>query len=178
MKKHNYGNRGKAFEDLLDYTNLIYKNKGIALINKRPTPVRILRTRGGRITQATFDTKSTVDYDGIYQGRSIVFEAKSTKGKSLPLSNITSEQIEYLEDAEKHGAISFLIVNMKELDKTYLISNEIVQEYVGNSFRGGRKSIPIKTMENKCIEVKSSEGVPVNYIKALNHLTNERRVTM
>lgn len=165
MKKHNYGNRGKAFEDLLDYTNLIYKNKGIALINKRPTPVKILRTRGGRITQATFDTKSTVDYDGIYQGRSIVFEAKSTNGKSLPLSNITKEQERYLNDAEKHGALSFLIVHMKELNKTYVVTNKLLQNYLKRALNDGRKSISLKDMEEDCVEVKSNNGIPLDYLK-------------
>nr|BDD46685.1 hypothetical protein 24 [Bacillales bacterium] len=43
---------------------------------------------------------STVDYDGTYMGKSIVFEAKSTKDfKRFPLKNIHDHQVKYLISA-------------------------------------------------------------------------------
>jgi len=163
----NYANRGKKFESLLDYTNNIYKQKGVALINKRPTPVQIIRTKNGRITQATYSKKSTVDYDGVFNGKPIVFEAKSTNGKSIPLNLIQDHQIDYLLNAEQHGAISFLIVHFKELDETYVLSNQIVLDYVENAKKGGRKSIPIKEFKDNGIKVESNDGVPLDYLGAM-----------
>lgn len=162
-----YANRGKEFESLLDYTNKIYANKGIALINKRPTPVQILRTKGHRITNAIYTKKSTVDYDGIYEGKPITFEAKSTNGKSLPLSMIPQHQVDYLLDAIVHGAVAFFIVHFKELDKTYKISALLVNRYIKAAKKGGRKSIPIKEFEENGIEVHSRNGIPLDYLKEL-----------
>lgn len=169
-----YANRGKRFEDLLDYTNEIYKNKGAALINKRPTPVQIIRTKNGRITQATYSKKSTVDYDGTFEGKSIVFEAKSVRGKSIPLNLIQDHQLDYLIKAERHGAISFVIVHFKDLGVTYIISNAIVLDYVINAPGGGRKSIPVKEFEENGIEVKSQNGVPLDYLSSVEELIYDR----
>ena len=36
------GNRGIAFEKLINLTNEMYQRGGVALINKRPTPVKVL----------------------------------------------------------------------------------------------------------------------------------------
>lgn len=167
----NYANRGKTFESLIDHSNDIYKRKGIALINKRPTPVQILSTKGAMITRAVYSKKSTVDYDGVYKGRAITFEAKTTKGKSLPLSMVQDHQVDYLDDADDHGAISFIIVNFSDLDKTYILSNEILSNYRNNAIKGARKSIPIMEFEDNGIEVTSQNGLPLDYLSKIKELT-------
>jgi recombination protein U len=89
----NYGKRGMDFENVLEYTNNLYRTKGKALINKRATPMTIIRNAGPSKYVCVFSEKSTVDYDGTYKGRSIVFEAKSvTAKKNFPLSDITNSQ--------------------------------------------------------------------------------------
>lgn len=35
------GNRGMAFEMLINLANEMYQRRGVALINKRPTPVKV-----------------------------------------------------------------------------------------------------------------------------------------
>lgn len=65
-------NRGQAFEQLLNFTNLQYERAGIALIHKRPTPMKLLRKQGFHFI-AAFEKKSTVDYDGVYRGKAIYF---------------------------------------------------------------------------------------------------------
>ncbi|NDI33621.1 recombinase RecU [Chengkuizengella sediminis] len=88
-----YANRGMGFEQMIDYTNAMYERKGQAVINKRPTPVKILGMSGSRIS-GFLEKPSTVDYDGTYQGLSIVFEAKSTKQLNrFPLSNIEDHHL-------------------------------------------------------------------------------------
>jgi penicillin-binding protein-related factor A (putative recombinase) len=42
----NYGKRGMDFENVLEYTNNLYRTKGKALINKRATPMTIIRNAG------------------------------------------------------------------------------------------------------------------------------------
>ena len=68
-----------------------------------------------KITEAYYRTPSTTDFNGIYKGYYIDFDAKETNSKtSFPLSNIHHHQIEHLKDVHQHGGIAFLIVQWKQ----------------------------------------------------------------
>lgn len=43
------GNRGAAFENLINYTNESYENRELAVINKRSTPVKVTRSKGTKV---------------------------------------------------------------------------------------------------------------------------------
>ncbi|EJQ31578.1 hypothetical protein IEC_05520 [Bacillus toyonensis] len=43
------GNRRMHFEKLIKLSNEMYQRGGIALINKRPIPVKVLKNSGGRV---------------------------------------------------------------------------------------------------------------------------------
>ena len=64
------GLRGSVLEDMLNHLIDDYREKGLALIQKVPTPITPItidkKTR--HITLAYFDKKSTVDYIGAVQG--------------------------------------------------------------------------------------------------------------
>lgn len=165
-----YGNRGKSFENLIDHTNRIYQNKGVALINKRPTPMKIVGKTRGNQHICVFSHKSTVDYDGIYKGKPIVFEAKSTNLKRLPLDIITNHQIKYLDQADKQGAISFLIVEIRPLQDVFIVSNSLLQRYVEIAENGGRKSISMDDLEVYAELVRSGNGVPLDYLQVVDKL--------
>lgn len=162
------GRRGQTFEKLLDYTNRIYQNQGRCLIQKRPTPVKVLKTQGRRVLSGVYEAKSTVDYDGLYRSRAIVFEAKSTKLKRFPLDMLANHQIQYLDAAEKHGAISFVIIEMRDINKVFIVTNTKIQEYILNAKKGGRKSIQIDVLNDIGFLVESSNGVPLDYLKVLD----------
>lgn len=167
------GKRGMAFENTLNYTNQIYLNQGRAIINKRPTPVKVLQSKGTRVLKGFYEEKSTVDYDGVYKGISIVFEAKSTKEKRLPLSIISDHQVKYLADAEKLGAISFLIVDMRALGEVFLVPSNMLQKYMKEAKQGGRKSIPLRDLEVYTQLVKSQNGVPLDYLSVVDRLIED-----
>ena len=63
------GLRGSTLEELVNRTNEQYREKGLALIQKIPTPITPVKmdknTR--HITLAYFEQKSTVDYIGAVQ---------------------------------------------------------------------------------------------------------------
>ena len=88
------GLRGSSFEEIINFTNECYRQSGLALFQKIPTPITPVRmdeeTR--TITLAYFEKQSTVDYIGVAQGIPIAFDAKETAGKSLPLQNIHAHQ--------------------------------------------------------------------------------------
>ncbi|MFA1820572.1 Holliday junction resolvase RecU [Virgibacillus oceani] len=164
------GKRGQAFEHTLDYTNQIYENQGRALINKRPTPMKIIGKTRGNQHICVFDKKSTVDYDGIYNGKPIAFEAKTIKETRFPLNKITDHQVKYLESAEKQGAISFLIVEMKAIGDVFLVPNNMLRKYIKEAKSGGRKSIPLDDIEVYSFLVESNNGVPLDYLSVIDRL--------
>ena len=64
------GLRGSSFEEIINFTNERYRQSGLALFQKIPTPITPVRmdeeTR--TITLAYFEKQSTVDYIGVAQG--------------------------------------------------------------------------------------------------------------
>ena len=63
------GLRGSTLEDMINKTNEKYRENGLALIQKIPTPITPIKmepeTR--HITLAYFEQKSTVDYIALYR---------------------------------------------------------------------------------------------------------------
>ena len=70
------GLRGSVLEELINYANQKYKDKGLALIQKIPTPITPVRfdKESRHITLAYFEKKSTVDYIGAVQGIPVCFD--------------------------------------------------------------------------------------------------------
>lgn len=170
MSKVYSGNRGAAFENLINYTNQIYANKKKAVINKLPTPMKIVsKTKMGQ-NVCVFSEKSTVDYLGVYNGKAIVFEAKSVQEKRFDLKNIHEHQIKYLAEAEGQGAIAFLIIEIRPLRSVYLVPNQMLQGYVKRARRGGRRSIPLDELEVYARLCKSRNGLPIDYLSVIDEL--------
>lgn len=63
------GLRGSTLEEMVNRTNEWYLEKGLALIQKIPTPITPVRMdkEHRQITLAYFDQRSTVDYIGAVQ---------------------------------------------------------------------------------------------------------------
>ena len=118
----NYGNRGMTLEFDLNETNNYYLEKDIAVIHKKPTPIQVVDTDYGKrkITKAYFKEPSTTDYNGIYKGYYIDYEANNNR-KSVPLKYF-----------KEKGYIIKIGLN-KRLD--YL---KIIDEYGGNYGKDGR----------------------------------------
>ena len=101
--RDNYMGRGMSLEDDLNKSNEYYLETQRALIHKKPIPVQTVKVdyphrSAARITEAYYKTPSTTDYNGIYRGKAIDFEAKETKSKtSFPLKHIHPHQITHLK---------------------------------------------------------------------------------
>ena len=88
-KYKTYANRGMTLESELNSTNTYYLENNIAVIYKKPTPIKVLKQINGKVIKGYFEKPSTTDYNGLYKGKYIDFEAKETKSKtSFPLNNI------------------------------------------------------------------------------------------
>ena len=163
------GLRGSTLEELINRTNEKYRESGLALIQKIPTPITPIRIdkEHRHITLAYFDQKSTVDYIGAVQGLPVCFDAKECAQDTFALANIHEHQVEFMEDFQKQGGISFLLVNCKDADECYFLPLKVLKEYWTNAQNGGRKSIPYTAFEEK-YRVYNKNGFPVHYLEAIN----------
>lgn len=162
-------NRGMNFESDINSSNEYYHSKGVCLIYKRPTPINVVKvdySKGAVITKAYFEEQSTTDYNGVYKGRYIDFEAKNTKNKtSFPLSNISSHQISHLKQVQIHGGIAFFIIQFESINKIYMLdAKEVIDFYENNQ----RKSIPLQYFIDHALEVERSFNPRIKYIDAVD----------
>ena len=146
----NYANRGMNLESLINESNCYYDEQNKALINKKPTPIGIseaIYTNKGRVIKnGFFKAPSTLDYNGIYKGKYIDFEAKETKTLSFPFTNISLHQINHLDKVIHHGGIAFLIIAFTKVNEVYLLdASFMVEAYRKND----RKSLRYETIKEK-----------------------------
>lgn len=166
-----YSNRGMNLENDLNDTNNYYLVNNIAIIHKKPTPITINKVdyksrTDAVIKEAHFKVPSTTDYNGIYKGKYIDFEAKETKSTtSFPLSNIHKHQIKHLESIYNHGGIGFIIVRFVKLNKTYLLFIEDLINFLNNN---KRVSIPISYFNEYGHIIKEGISPRLDYIKILD----------
>ena len=162
------GLRGSTLEDMINMTNINYREKNLALIQKIPTPITPVRIdqKSRHITLAYFDKQSTVDYIGTVQGIPICFDAKECAVKTFPMMNIHEHQIKFMEDFEKQGGISFIILFFTSLNETYYIPFQDIKRFYERSISGGRKSFTYDEID-KSYRIHASKGVPVHYLDAL-----------
>ena len=90
-KDLSFSNRGKTLEDEINEANDYYIKRRLAIIHKKPVPVQIVKVEypsrsAAVIREAYFRTPSTTDYNGVWNGQYIDFDAKETASKtSFPL---------------------------------------------------------------------------------------------
>ena len=166
-----YSNRGMQLEDDLNNTNKYYLETDKAIIYKKPTPITINKVdyksrKDAKIKAAHFRIPSTTDYNGIYKGKYIDFEAKETKNKtSFPLSNIHNHQIKHLENITKHGGIGFIIVRFTSLNETYYLNANKLKNFIEQN---KRKSIPIEYFKENGYIIKESLRPRLDYLKIVD----------
>lgn len=165
-----YNNRGMDLEGEINEANEYYLEIEKALIYKKPTPIGIVdvnyENNSKVITKAYFKEPSTLDYNGIYKGKYIEFEAKETKQKtSFPLKNIHPHQIKHLGKVIKHGGISFLIIKINNLN--YLLDGNDFLNFINNT---KSQSIPYNYIKEKgkLIDYHYSKGI--DYLNVVDKL--------
>lgn len=160
------GNMGLTLEEDLNLTNNYYIDNDIAFIYKKPTPIHVVRvsnnnTKQMRIVDAFYKEKSTTDYNGIYNGYYIDFDAKETNSKtSIPLKNVASHQARHLENVYQSGGISFLIIHFKVHDKYFIIPQKELRKY----YNDNKKSIPYEDFLKLNLEIPFKLNPRLDYL--------------
>ena len=175
QKQINYGNRGMSLENDLNITNEQYLSNNKAVIYKKPTPITIKQVDyksrvDAVIKEAHFKIPSTTDYNGVYKGKYIDFEAKETKLNSFPLNNIHNHQIIHLQRIVEHGGIGFIIVNFTTLDKIFLLEEKDLTNFIKNN---ERKSIPIEYFEKYGYPLSIKWNPRLDYLQVVDQLINK-----
>jgi len=162
------GLRGSALEEMINLTNMLYSQRGLAVVQKIPTPITPVEVSNlnHTISKAYFEQQSTVDYIGVTQGLAICFDAKETGKTSLPLRNIHSHQIEFMGNFEKQGGCCFLLVSFVQRGEVFFMPFTELKRYWDAEKTGARKSIPYDGF-NKLYLVNNLKGFPLHYLEAL-----------
>ena len=102
-KKNN--SQGHFFEGFIKTACAVYKQKGIAYVEKMPEPFMVLEKKDRGIFKGRFIAHAQPDFMGTLSGgRSICFEAKYTSTDKLAQTVLTAEQWDSLEQHWKAGA--------------------------------------------------------------------------
>lgn len=163
-------NRGMDLEEDLNFSNEYYKEIDRALIYKKPTPIGVAdvsySSKGKVIERGFFKEPSTLDYNGLYRGKYIEYEAKVTKNRtSFPLANIHSHQINHVRSVLRHNGIVFLIIKINEI--VYLLKGTDFIQYIDSH---QRKSIEYEFIKEKGYPIKYGINPTLDYLKIVDEI--------
>lgn len=169
------GLRGSALEDLINLTNEKYREKGLALIQKIPTPIKPIRIEkeSRHITLAYFEQKSTVDYIGAVQGIPVCFDAKECATDNFPLANVHPHQIRFMDEFEKQGGTAFLLIHFTGKDVLYYLPFRHLKKFWDRMKQGGIKHFKFAELDLS-YELPQKAPVPAHYLEPLNKDLVER----
>jgi recombination protein U len=173
-KQVSYSNRGMTLEDDVTETNEYYLANKIAVIHKKPTPIQIVKVdypsrSAAVVREAYFKQPSTTDFNGVYKGRYIDFEAKETKNKtSLPLQNFHPHQIEHMRNVINQQAICFVIIRFSSLGDVFFVDAKHIISCWDEMDKGGRKSIPYLFIEEVGHLIKLGYQPILDYLKVID----------
>ena len=169
------GLRGSTLEEMINRSNEKYRENGLALIQKVPTPITPMEIdkSGSRITLAYFDQKSTVDYIGVVQGVPVCFDAKECAGTTFALQNIHHHQVEFMKDFEKQEGVAFLLINFTGLNELYYLKFSKMWEFWQRAQQGGRKSFRHDELDPEYV-IRPHRSIMVPYLDMLSRDLQER----
>ncbi|EIA20239.1 Holliday junction resolvase RecU [Listeria fleischmannii] len=173
-KMTNYGKRGMSLEEDLNETNAFYLAHERAVIHKKPTPVQIVRVdypkrSNATIKEAYFKQPSTTDYNGVYRGKYLDFEAKETKNKtSFPLSNFHPHQMEHMKQILKQDGFAFVITSFSSLGVVYLTRFDRFLPFWERMESGGRKSVTLEELQAHSKQIPYGLNPRLDYLSIID----------
>ena len=179
IQKTKYSNRGMELEEDINFANKYYLNNDIAVIHKKPIPIQIVEVNypsrsSAMITKAFYKTPSTTDYNGLWNGKYIDFEAKETNSAtSFSLNNIHDHQIEHMQKILNHGGITFIIVRFKKIDRTFILPFKNFIFFYDRANNGGRKSIKLSEFEKSAFELSFNYKIRLDYLNIIKNNESE-----
>lgn len=162
------GLRGSRLEELLNQTVESYRLRGLALIQKVPTPITPINMNKDhtQITLAYFNQKSTVDYIGVVQGIPVCFDAKESAKETWPLKNLHPHQIAFMKEFEEQGGISFIVLCFTGRNESYYVPFRDVYRFWQRMLGGGRKSFRLSELDRR-YRIRSHKDMFLHFLEPL-----------
>ena len=172
-----YGSRGMFLETLLNQTNDYYRLRKIAVIHKKPTPVQVVKVdypkrSAAVIKEAYYRHASTTDYNGVYRGCYIDFEAKETKNKTSFPFIIHEHQLQHMEECIFQGGIVFIIFYFSSLNEFYLLESQYLISFIKKN-KDGKKSIPLTYIRENGMQIPLTVQSILDYIPIVDKLIDK-----
>ena len=169
------GLRGSLLEDLINRTNEKYRETGLALIQKIPTPITPMQidreTR--HITLAYFNQKSTVDYIGAVQGIPVCFDAKECAETTFSLQNIHPHQVQFMREFEAQDGVAFFLIFFTRENLFYYLPFRHFLPFWERAQTGGRRSFRLDELDMTYV-ISDEQGLMVPYLDMVNKDLLER----
>lgn len=163
-----------TLEEDINASNESYLAFGKAVIHKKPTPVQIVQVdypkrSAAVIKEAYFRQASTTDYNGVYKGFYLDFEAKETKNKqSFPLKNFHEHQITHMKQCIEQQAICFVLLRFSLSNRLFLLEATKLISFWDLQNNEGRKSIPLEELEKSGYELYYGLSPRIPYLDAVD----------
>lgn len=159
------GLRGSILEDLINRTNEKYRESGLALIQKIPTPITPVQMNkeNHQITLAYFEQKSTIDYIGAVQGIPVCFDAKECAVDTFSLANIHEHQVLFMKDFEKQKGVAFFLIYYTSKNVMYYLTLRKLLTFWDRMQQGGRKSFRFEELDEQYFI--NQKGVMIPYLE-------------
>ncbi len=170
--KQDTRHRGYSLEQDLNESNEYYLTFDKAVIHKKPTPIQIVKVdypsrSSAKIIEAYFKIPSTTDYNGIYKGKYIDFEAKEINKMSFPFQNIHPHQIEHLDKVLRHGGIAFIVMAFTKLSEVYLLKADYMIEKYNSS---KKKSLSYEEISQNGYRIQYGFRPRIDYLKIVDEV--------
>lgn len=166
--------RGMSLERELNQSNQYYVETGQAVVYKKPTPIQLVKVdypkrSAAVVKEAYFRRPSTTDYNGVYRGKYLDFDAKETQHvKSFPLKNFHQHQIDHFKRCLNQAGICFAIIRFTKLNRTYLYPATLLIKAWDAQANGARKSIPLSTIQQDGFSIPNRLAPPLDYLVAVD----------
>lgn len=165
-----------SLEHELNQSNAWYLSQGIAVVHKKPTPINIVKVdypkrSAAVIRRAYFSKASTTDYNGVYKGYYIDFDAKETKDRTaFPLQNFHRHQVEHMRSCVQQGGICFGLIKFIKTKEIYVLRATDLFSFWDAQDLGGRKSIPKSVIDQRGYKINYQLQPLIPYLKGVDEI--------
>ena len=128
------------------------------------TPIQVLKNDEDFISKAYFKRVSTLDFSGVFKTKHIEIEAKSTQNSTIfNFNNIQKHQFERMKHLNDLGALVYLVIEFKSLNKFFLMDvNNVI-----NFYEGASKNVSLDQIKENSIELFLKPNFTLNLIENL-----------
>lgn len=141
MKSRSHANRGQPLENFIKFANALYRQKGIAHIDKLCTEFIPIMDRNGKVVNCKVESKASFDFLGRYKQYPIAVEAKNSEENSIRWDRIETNQARDMDDFCKEPGTIGIVVVAFNLEYFYAIPWAFWSEaYKTRVIKGDRKT--------------------------------------